>query len=518
MMQRVRAIHPILIAPYPVLLLYSRNLHTVDGSEIIGPIALSWLVIMAAWGLLVTLRLDGPRAALIVSAGFVLFFWFGPAVRQVGRLGPGSSLSIRESLVMGVESLTMAGLVVFVLKKPGLARASTRFVNATAAALVVLVSLGIVRQLWPDSRSDTPRPEPRPVVTLPPLREDRPDVYLLVLDAYGRSDALREVIGFDNSAFIDRLEGRGFVVANRATANYCQTALSLSSTLNLRYLDDLAGRLSDDRIPLRRLIADNAVVRTFRSLGYRTVTFDPGFDATESMASDLRLAPERTLRTFPSLVVDQTPLWLLLGSSPSRQSYQRHRERILNVFDHLPVIDHPSVAPTFTIAHVVAPHPPFVFGQKGDDVSDLDLPYSLNDTRAEGPEGSEQYARRYRAQVSYLTKRVEETVERILATSKVEPIIIVQGDHGSGSRFEAGSDRPNHLFERMTVLNAIYLPRAHRGPIDPSISLVNTFRLVFDRCFGGKLGLLPDRNFYSSFPHPYAFIEVTGRIEPAVDE
>lgn len=43
--------------------------------------------------------------------------------------------------------------------------------------------------------------------------EDSPDIYYFILDAFGRSDTLKEVYDFDNSSFIDGLkQSGGFVV------------------------------------------------------------------------------------------------------------------------------------------------------------------------------------------------------------------------------------------------------------------------------------------------------------------
>jgi hypothetical protein len=517
MTKRTWAIHPFLIAPFPILMLYSRNLHAIDLAEIFLPTALTLMVTVIAWGSLRALRLDGPRAALIVSAGLILFFSFGHGVKLTGRLGIDSSRLGREWLILVIESLAMAVVVALVLGKPGFVRSLTGVVNASSVALVTLSLFGIVNSGWTGSETKSPEVVERPLTALTPPKGPLPDVYFVLLDAYGRSDSLKEVTGFDNSAFLDRLEKKGFFVARRSTANYCQTALALSATLNLGYLDELAGSQSDDRLPLKRLIVDAAVFRSFRRAGYRVVTFDSGFDATESIAGDLTLGPAWNLRTFPTMIVDQTPFWLLLGQRADHQPHRMHRARVLKVFDELPASNHPSDSPTFTFAHVLSPHPPFIFGADGQDVSEREGSYSLNDSEGwravKGHGDADDYASRYGAQVSYLTSRVEDAVERILKTSQVEPIIIIQGDHGPGSRFESDADEPNDLRERMTVLNAIYLPKAHRGLIKDSITPVNTFRLVFDRCFGAKMGLLDDRNYYSAYQKPYSFTDVTGKID-----
>ena len=45
------------------------------------------------------------------------------------------------------------------------------------------------------------------------------------------------------------------------------------------------------------------------------------------------------------------------------------------------------------------------------------------------------------------------------------------------------------------ILNAYYLPGIGQGDLYPTISPVNSFRVVFNQYFGGKFPLLPDLSF-----------------------
>ena len=441
-----RVIHPFLVALFPTLFLYSRNLAVVDVCSIWVPLGLTLGLTLAAWGILRLCRLDGARAGMIISVCLVLFFSFGHGVKLTSRLGLARDRPVRERITLGVEAVALVTVVALVFWKPGIARSLNSASNAASIALVGLSMMGIAGQTWGRSRDQPPTFEPPVAPRFEPRPVRPPDVYFIVLDAYGRSDVLKDVYGFDNGAFLDRLERKGFVVARRSTANYCQTALSLAATLNLRYLDELAGSGSSNRLPLKRLIAENVVFRAFRQEGYRLVTFASGFDATEGLSADLTLSPSSNLQTFHALIADQTPLWLLLGRQASHEPYRMHRDRILKVFDEMPTSSHPSRSPTLTFVHVLAPHPPFVFGADGKDVSGSEGPYTLNDSegwcRIEGHGGSEDYARRYRDQVSYITSRVEEAIDRILACSRRPPIIIIQGDHGPGAHFDSGASNP----------------------------------------------------------------------------
>ncbi len=64
---------------------------------------------------------------------------------------------------------------------------------------------------------------------------NRPDIYYIILDGYGRSDVLQRYYDFDNAEFLEGLRHRGFYVADKSSTNYPYTAHSLSSSLNMRY-------------------------------------------------------------------------------------------------------------------------------------------------------------------------------------------------------------------------------------------------------------------------------------------
>jgi hypothetical protein len=522
MTRRPWVLHPFLLAPLPILRLHARNLHSLPFGHVLVPTALALAAVGVLFGALRMARLDGPRAGLVASTALVLFFGFGRGVQAMVRLGVVGDRPIVDRMALAVESLAMAGVVIACLRvRPEVARTINVAVNAGSAAMVAFWLIGVVSETWgdPSSRPPTVAEPVAPPTTPRPAR--KPDVYYMVLDAYGRSDTLKEVHGFDNSRFLEHLERKGFFVARRSTSNYCQTALSIASTMNFRYLDDLAGSRSPSRLPLRDLIQENAVFKAFHRQGYKIVAFATGFDATEMTGADSYREPRSNLQPFEELLAEETPLWLLEGRRADHEPHRMHRERILEALDRWPAAGDARGAPIFCFAHILAPHPPFDFGADGRDTSSREGPYSLADSEAwrhsAGHGGPEEYEARYREQAGYITSRVERAVDEILAHHGPEdqPIIIIQGDHGPGSHFDSGADRPNDLRERMSILYAIYLPDGGRDRVDDSITPVNTFRVILDGYFGSKLGRLPDRNYYSPYLTPYRFTEVTAELAGA---
>jgi hypothetical protein len=98
---------------------------------------------------------------------------------------------------------------------------------------------------------------------------------------------------------------------------------------------------------------------------------------------------------------------------------------------------------------------------------------------------------RYAEQATFIGHEVLKAVDEILRSSSVAPIIVIQGDHGSPFA--------NHE-QRMKILNAYYLPGAEPDNLlYPSISPVNTFRVILDTYFGQRLPILEDASYFSGY-------------------
>ena len=130
------------------------------------------------------------------------------------------------------------------MRRLGDLRKATRFLNVLAIIAVAIPSILILSVKAPDDRparaaSRDDGPARRPATA------HRPDIYYIILDGYARHDVMQSHFGLDNTAFLEHLERQGFYVARRSTANYCQTPLCLSSSLNATYLDDLVKGLGE---------------------------------------------------------------------------------------------------------------------------------------------------------------------------------------------------------------------------------------------------------------------------------
>jgi hypothetical protein len=357
-----------------------------------------------------------------------------------------------------------------------------------------------------------------------------PTIYYIILDAHGGQDILQELYDYDNSEFIRFLKDKGFFVGDSSFSNYSQTALSLSSSLNMQYLDSIglpagidssAGRAWLDRKIQSSLVREILLQQGYKlvlfNTDYRTVPKDTAifynFDTTSKAAEAQKMmGPTEIEQMFLASTMGRVinDLGLFPKITDNQQLYYYHYLQTQYVFDKLPEV---SSLPGkyFVYAHVIVPHPPFVFGSDGSYKKNP-LPYSLHDG-SDFPGTRQGYINGYRDQVAYVDKVMESVITDILTHSTPAPIIIIQGDHGPGAYLDWNSAQKTNLDERMSILNAIYFPGGHSDSLYASITPVNSFRVLFNEYFGLAYPLLEDKIYFSTWNNPFKYIDVTDELK-----
>jgi hypothetical protein len=276
------------------------------------------------------------------------------------------------------------------------------------------------------------------------------------------------------------------------------TDLSLASSLNMNYLEGLNPNIR--AIDLADSIIDSETRQFLKGLGYNIVSFDSGIWFTEFQDADYYINKNRPvissffdftrLSEFEVLFVRTTVLRIVEESKTAwldsffQKARKEDYERVLFEFDQLE--SSPSLpGPKFVFIHILAPHSyPFIFDANGAFVVSNTVDPALGN------------------ELQFLNKRMLEAAQAIITQSKNPPIIIIQGDHGLDTEV------------RMAILIAYYFPNDGSRVLYPTITPVNTFRLVFNTYFGQKLPLLPDVSYYSSYEDMFKFAEVQYPCEP----
>ncbi len=337
------------------------------------------------------------------------------------------------------------------------------------------------------------------VVTGLKLGENPPDIYLIILDGYGRSDILREYYQYDNREFELFLKSRGFVVPTESRSNYAKTAMSVPSILNMDYVSSLP--LGIEESPnwwlIKPLISQNKVRSSLENLGYQSVSITTNWGITDIANSDVYFRPALViLNDFESFMIDSTPLKVfkpLLANFALLPTFDSHRELILYNFETLSKIPE-LLGPKFIFAHIIAPHPPFVFDADGHPLQP-DYPFSFNDAN-DFPYSQELYKEQYINQLKFINKQLEKLVDTLLVNSANPPIILLQADHGPGMLADFSSSRGTCLNERFSVFSAYYLPGIEPESIPHDITHVNLFRIILNQYFSSDLPLLENFHYY----------------------
>jgi hypothetical protein len=310
------------------------------------------------------------------------------------------------------------------------------------------------------------------------------DIYYIILDAYGRADVLQSLLGYDNSDFLNSLRQRGFYVADCSQANYAYTEFSLTSSLNYNYIDQLD--VSHSRAERIALLKHSAIRSFLDANGYEIVAFPTGWAFTEWKDADLYVDyqhPVTSLTEFESLILDTTMFRVASDFRSSNQADASHKDlRRLRVFSLLENIKRlpQRDGKLFVFAHLVVPHLPYTFGPNGE----VPAFQGKNATH-------EEIGAAYVDQVKFVNKEVLDVIDTLIQNSEVPPVIIVQGDHGPLP------DLTEEPSQRLPILNAYYLPGIPTDKIlYPSISPVNSFRVVLNSYFGQDLPLLQDQSYF----------------------
>lgn len=333
-----------------------------------------------------------------------------------------------------------------------------------------------------------------------------PNIIDIVLDGHARGDVLATRYHQSNAGFLDGLRSRGFRVLDKSTTNYSATAVSLTSMLNMNYVTRPKGFVGDDMEPLTEMMRHNAVARRLSGYGYRSVCFLSGCSFTESVDADEYRSDVESMSRYELSLLGFTPFNILINTwvrGSGNDPYETHRRRVISSLNGIATVDDRR-QPVFVFSHVVCPHPPFIFRASGVPTIP-DRQFSMWDADDFISQGGSKagYIQGYREQVAYLDRLVLKSVDSIRGMMHRPSIIIIRSDHGPGLGMNFNDIKSSDLGERMPNLMAIHFPDGDYSGIYPTITGVNIYRVVLSKYLGARYPLLPDRNYFVNWRHPY---------------
>ena len=494
--KRPFVIHPLIFAIFPVVFLFSLNINSLNHEEVIIPIIVVPLVSLGLWGVLSFVLKNKLKAGLIISIGIILFFSYGHVHNILTDSDAVGDFSRHRYLLIPFF-ITFVISTIYFVKTNRLLDNATKITNGISIAIVLMTLVNVGTFGFTDS--SILESEDNQTIDLV-SSGNLPDIYYIILDGYAGKTILDSVYDFDNSDFLTNLEKYDFHIIENAKTNYPITTHTIASMLNLKYINyigDELGKDSKNVHPLKDMILDNKVMRDLKSLGYKVVVLGSSQQyTTELTAADLilcegndRINSEFNINLIKTSILK--PIYTIL--------FESHRDKILCSLSELPNVHEEFDEPTFVFAHLIIPHPPIVFGPNGEEVETRTIEITDSWDDREG----------YIGQVQFSNKKMLEFIESTPLDDN-GPIIIIMGDHGSGSTGLITNDQK--LKQRMIILNAIRLPGIDEQPYD-DMTPVNTFRLIFNSYFEGNYEYLEDKMYLSQHDAPYNFTDVTKKLK-----
>lgn len=463
--RKVMSVHPFGFALYYVL-----NASTILARPTLWDVLLSSFFILIFVYLMIRISRmivkDGPKSGIIASLLLVPFLFYPQFWNIFLRIIQSIAPSVARFRYATILLIILVGLsIAMTLRTKRQLSLLTQYLNVLS---ICFVAYGVVLFLQARAQGAVPPLEGIARIqavlsraTKAPDMRGLPDIYYIVLDTYTGPRALLEHMKFSNEGFIDNLGQRGFYVAEESQAIAPATLKSMVSSLNMIKDKEL---LSTPRDILLAHIKSNAVEEFLRSRGYETV--------------NLSLFPLGDTPPFYKIYFDpraskimkiyEKTLFLILAERIEESFNYKHNLKILSSLKAVPLSREDR--PRFVYAHLMMPHEPYQFDREGNIIAywkrrgNMDL-------------------RGYTEQILGTNKLVLEVVDKILRGSSIQPVIILQGDHGfRGGKVGKVSGLP--------ILNAYFLPTKEKGELYPSIPPYNSFRLVLNAYFGTNLEML----------------------------
>ncbi|MBC7815356.1 MAG: hypothetical protein IAG10_00490, partial [Planctomycetaceae bacterium] len=273
--------HPWLLSATVIMLLGSQNSKWLMLSDVLAVLVQTLLAVTIGFLGLLLLRRSARHAALMTSWIALLGFYYGVLFDELGKLPAGGGAALRHGVLIAIG----VGVAAVIWNLTGELKKLSAFLSLTMTITVTVFSAKFGMFLANEPRSEwSELAKTSPAQTeAAPEDAQRPDIYYIILDGYGRNDVLQKYYDFDNSEFLDSLRQRGFYVADKSCTNFTATAFSLSSSLNMRYHESYSSLRGYKT--LAEMSRDHDVGRCLRERGYKLVHFNTRYPG--SSCSDI---------------------------------------------------------------------------------------------------------------------------------------------------------------------------------------------------------------------------------------
>ncbi len=326
---------------------------------------------------------------------------------------------------------------------------------------------------------------------------DKPDIYFLVFDGMPSTKAMKAAWNYDNRLLDSFLLKEKFFISEDSKSNYNLTVLSISSTLNMDYTPPVDLKQDETKMYFKASasILNNSLTKALDKEGYQQIQYQPvsfnNKDWNGGLFFEDMLYMNYFYKTLPGRIYRDLGWHFSKLMNNTSIKYEDRNVKAEN--DLLKTVELVKKScssnkkePQFVYAHFVLPHEPYIFDSTGKRKPALQT--------VEFKE--EDQPKAFVEQVKYANKVIHELITHIKTTNKKNTVIIVEGDHGYRNIY---GKRGYMIFDN---LNAIYFPDEDYQLLYPSVSPVNSFRVVLNKFFSANLPLLKDSSIFIPYTLP----------------
>lgn len=504
---RWRHFHFLLLAVYSCLFFYNQNAGYFPKSSVWPALraAVFSALVLGTLAILLCRRLElGALTAFLLT---FLFLVFGHLIYFFGSLFPVFAESrITQVLMLVFGILLIARFCFFLHRRNPPLEPANLYLTVTFFILFSCQAFFFVKNHHRPAESAVPAA----AALKPKDGRPRPNLYVIVLDAYARTDTLRAFFDCDNSAFLRELEQMGFAVGRTPVTGYFLSALSMASMFNMDYVQNLelaAPKSPFDLMPLNRKLDHSLTRKILGGLGYTFVATPVLFPPIECREADVYVKNNLSFDNLLSNFLDTTALRLISAE------HGKYRSFVLKNLENIPRLAE-GHAPAFVYTHLTLPHPPFVFTAEGEPTGD-GRSVSFNDGADffRNGQSKEVYAAGYRAQVEFLNRRIPGILRQLLRNDATDPYVILMSDHGPRMLYGDRSKSREELLLTSANLLAVRAPAGVAVPETALSSPINLMRFVNSQITGESFPPVPVHVYLSYGDGPYAFEEVTAKVQ-----
>src|SRR4030042_1764742 len=341
--------HPFLFALFPILFFYSINIKEAIFSEAIPVLAISIVATAVLFAIFSFSVKNVQKSAILLSTIILEFFSYGHASKVIGTIN--FKLFIfpigNDKILFSICVLVLAVVIYFLFAQRLSYFKATRVLNIISIILVSISLFNIISYHLSQRDFNLPIQKTK-ILGQSTVSNNKPDIYYIILDRYAGEKTLKSY-NYDNSDFTNYLTSKGFFVTEESTSNYPRTSLSLASSLNMDFVQNLIGGRNRDASGenlMYPLLQDNTVEKFLKSQGYKYFHFGSWWEPTKvNKNADKNFYLEATSfikpGEFTSKFLSTTmaePIIELVSPKTILDEPMNHRNRIYLQFEKLPTV------------------------------------------------------------------------------------------------------------------------------------------------------------------------------------